>query len=84
MKGGAPQHVCNRADVDIVEAEQARVVCLVIAHGNSSLPHDAVQSQIDGLKLAKLVKYTRDTSLWDALYPGPLAPVGHNVLLRKS
>jgi hypothetical protein len=33
---------------------------------------------------SNVLKYTRDTSLWAALNPGPLAPVGHKVQLKKS
>ncbi len=50
-EGGAPQHVSHRADV---EAGQARVASLVIEHGYSSLLHDNVRSQIDGLKRAEV------------------------------
>ena len=50
-EGGAPQHVGHWADV---EAGQARVAGRVIEHGHSSLLHDAVRSQIDGLKRAEL------------------------------
>ncbi len=33
-----------------------------------------------------VLKYTRDTPLWESLYPhaGPVAPVGHKVQLKKS
>ena len=50
-EGGAPQHVCNRADE---EAGLARVAGRVIEHGHSSLLHNAVRSQIDGLKRAEV------------------------------
>ncbi len=50
-EGGQPQHVCHRADV---EAGQALVAGRVIEHGHSSLLHDIVQSQIDGLKRAEV------------------------------
>ncbi len=33
---------------------------------------------------SNMLKYTRDTSVWDVLYPGPLAPMGHKVMLKKS
>ena len=33
---------------------------------------------------SNVLKYTRDTSLWEALYPGSLAPVGYKVQLKKS
>ncbi len=50
-EGGAPQHVLHRADV---EAGQAWVAGRVIEHGHSSLLHDTVQSQSDGLKRAEV------------------------------
>jgi hypothetical protein len=46
-KGAVPQHVGHRADV---EAGQAWVPGQVIEHGTSSL-HDAIQGQVNGLKL---------------------------------
>jgi hypothetical protein len=70
-EGGAPQHVRDRADV---EAGQALVAGQVIEHGHFSPLHDAVLRQIDQLKRAELqqqLKYIRDTSLWEALNPGP-------------
>jgi hypothetical protein len=67
IRGGAPQHVGDRVDVG---AGQARVAGRVIEQGHSSPLHDAVLSQIYGLKRAYV---QRDTSLRDALYPGPLA-----------
>jgi hypothetical protein len=32
---------------------------------------------------SNVLKYMRDT-MWDALYPGPLAPVGHKVQLKTT
>ena len=46
-----PQHVRHRADV---EAGQARVAGRVIEHGHSSLLHDTVWSQSDGLERAEV------------------------------
>ncbi len=78
-EGGAPQHVRDRADV---EAGQARVAGRVIKqHGHSSLLHDAVQSQIDGLKRAEAHE---GHLLVGCTVPYPLAPVGTNHHTRYS
>ena len=79
-EGGAPQHVCHRADV---EAGQAQVDGQVIEHGHSSLLHDTVWSKPRRAMGSNVLKYTRDTSLWEALYRDSLAPVGHKVQLKK-
>jgi hypothetical protein len=60
-EGAAPQHVCNRKDV---EAGQALVAGLVIKHGHSSQLHDAVRSQIDGLKCTKVHEGHLNTIGW--------------------
>ncbi len=75
-EGGAPKHVCHRADV---EAGQARVAGPVIEHGHFSSLHDTVSRQLNGLKRAEI---HQDTSLWVLL--SPLAPFGHKVQLKKS
>ncbi len=46
---GAPQHVCDRAGVEAGQAAGR-----VIEHRHSSLLHDAVRIQIDGLKRAEV------------------------------
>ncbi len=41
---------------------------------------------LSGIRLmgSNMLKYTRDTSLWEPLCSVPLAPVGHKVQLKKS
>jgi hypothetical protein len=68
--GGAPQHVCNRTDV---EAEQELVAGRDIEHGHSSLLHDAVWSQINGLKRAEVHE---GRLLVGSTEPGPLVTCG--------
>ena len=81
-KGGAPQHVGHRSDV---EAGQVRVAGRVIEHGHSSSLHDAVWCQVNGLKRAEihqghlLVRTTVHRRL-----EGKLRPIGHKVQLKKS
>jgi hypothetical protein len=74
---GAPQHVLDRADV---EAGQARVAGRVIEQGTP-----ARCMMLSGVRSmgSNVLKYTRDTSLVDSLYPGPLTPMGHKVQLKR-
>ncbi len=78
-EGGAPQHVRHMADV---EAGQVLAAGRVIEHRHSSLLHDTVWSQSNGLNRAEV--HEGYTSLWEALYRDSLAPVGHKVQLKKS
>ncbi len=76
-EAGVPQHVGHRADV---EAGQARGAGRVIEHGYSSLLHDAIRGQVNGLKRAEI----HQGYLLVLVCIVAWRPVGHKVQLKKS